>query len=144
PPPPPPRLPPRRSPSPLRIPSPTRSTRCPPPSSRCPSPEAVPEAEQGKAEVGSSMKARLAIVAAVGSLALAAAPQALADPIPVAPVDGASSFTARVDQITFQASTNATPQPSRMDFYVSKDNQVDTDGVLLNPIDTFHAGPVLG
>ena len=90
------------------------------------------------------MKARLAIVAAVGSLALAAAPQALADPIPVAPVDGASLFTARVDQITFQASTNAIPQPSRMDFYVSKDNQVDTDGVLLNPIDTFHAGPVLG
>jgi hypothetical protein len=90
------------------------------------------------------VSARLAIVLAIGSLALAAASEALADPIPVAPDDGASLFTARVDQITFQASTNAIPDPSRMDFYVSKDNQVDSDGVLLNPIDTFNAGPVGG
>src|SRR6266571_496715 len=85
------------------------------------------------------MKARLAIVAAVGSLALAAAPQALADPIPVAPVDGASSFTARVDQITFQASTNAIPQPSRMDFYVSKDDQADTN--CFSPVRSLTLNP---
>ena len=31
-----------------------------------------------------------------------------------------------------------------MDFYVSRDTDVGSDGKLLNPIDTFHAGPVGG
>jgi hypothetical protein len=90
------------------------------------------------------VRARLAIVAAVGGLALAGAPEALADPdpspSPVAPVDGAV-FTARADQITFQASTDASPSPSRIDFYISKVNETGSDGVLSSPIDTFFAGP---
>ena len=84
------------------------------------------------------MKARLAIVAAVGGLAVAGAPKALADPIQLAPADEAT-FTARVDQITFQASTSGGPIPARMDFYLSKGTETGSDGVLSNPIDTFYA-----
>jgi hypothetical protein len=90
------------------------------------------------------VRARLAIVAAVGGLALTGAPEALADPdpspSPVAPVDGAV-FTARADQITFQASTDAIQSPGRIDFYISKVNETGSDGVLSSPIDTFFAGP---
>jgi hypothetical protein len=86
-----------------------------------------------------ALKARLAIVAAAGTLALACAPEALADPNPLAPADGAA-FTARVDQIAFQASTAVSPAPGRMDFYVSRDNEV-TSGVFSHPIDDFFAGP---
>jgi hypothetical protein len=84
---------------------------------------------------------RLAILALVGSLALAGAPEAIADPIPSAPDDGAE-FTARVDQIAFQASTAAVnPVPGRMIFYVSRGNEVGGTGVLSNPIDDYFAGP---
>jgi hypothetical protein len=85
--------------------------------------------------------ARLAIVLAVGSLALAVTSEAFADPIPVEPTEG-SQFTARVGQITFQAQAAPVPSPARMDFYVSRDADVGSGGKLLNPIDTFHAGPV--
>ncbi len=87
-----------------------------------------------------AVKARLAIVLAVGSLALAVAPAALADPIPIAPTEG-QQFTARVGQLAFQAQSAVNPAPARMDFYVSRDQAVD-NGVLANPIDTFHAAPV--
>jgi hypothetical protein len=90
------------------------------------------------------VRARLAIVAAVGGLALTGVPEALADPSPspspVAPVDGAV-FTARADQITFQASTADSPSPDRIDFYISKVNETGSDGELSSPIDTFFAGP---
>jgi hypothetical protein len=86
------------------------------------------------------MKARLAIVLGVGSLALAAAPAALADPVPIAP-SAAEHFTARVGQLTFQAQSALSPAPTRMDFFVSRDQEVDSQ-VLANPIDTPHAGPV--
>jgi hypothetical protein len=90
------------------------------------------------------VRARLAIFAAVGGLALTGASEALAEPDPgptlVAPVDGAV-FTARVDQITFQASTAVKEIPSRIDFYISKVNATGSDGVLSSPIDSFYAGP---
>jgi hypothetical protein len=86
------------------------------------------------------VKARLAILTAVGGLALAGAPEALADPVPLAPADEAT-FTARVDQLAFQASTAAIPSPGRIDFYISKVNGAGADGVLSSPIDTFFAGP---
>ena len=88
-------------------------------------------------------KARLAICLGVASLGLAVAPEALADPIPVAPIEGAT-FTARVGQITFQAQAAPIPSPGRMDFFVSRDTDVGSDGKLLNTIDSFHAGPVEG
>jgi hypothetical protein len=86
------------------------------------------------------VRARLAIVAAVGGLALTGVPEALADPIPLAPADG-TAFTARADQITFRASTAVSPSPGRIDFYISKVNETGSDGVLSSPIDTFFAGP---
>jgi hypothetical protein len=82
---------------------------------------------------------RLAILVAVGSVALAVAAEALADPSQLAPADDAS-FTARVDDITFQASTAVTPAPDRMNFYVSRSDEAPS-GTLANPIDTFFAGP---
>ncbi len=85
------------------------------------------------------VKARLAILAAVGCLALTGASDALADPIPLAPADGAQ-LTARVDQIAFQASTAVSPAPGRMIFYVSRDDEV-TAGELSNPFDDFFSGP---
>jgi hypothetical protein len=95
--------------------------------------------------VGRPLKARLAILLGVGSLALAAAPVALADPVPVTPTEG-SQFTARTGQLSFKAQSIVSPAPARMDFYVSRDQEVRTAGVLAgvlaNPIDTFHAAPV--
>ena len=90
--------------------------------------------------IRAGVRARLAIVAAVGGLALAGTPEALADPIPLAPDDGAT-FTARVDQLAFQASTAASPSPGRIDFYISQVNATGPDGVLSSPIDSFFAGP---
>jgi len=96
--------------------------------------------------VSAAIKARLAIALGIASLALAAAPPALADnpPTQVSPDDGAA-FTARVGQIAFQASATADPTtllfPSRMDFYISRDTQQDPAGVLSNPIATSHASP---
>src|SRR6185295_14644443 len=71
-----------------------------------------------------------------GGLALAATPEALADPIPLAPDDGAT-LTARVDQPAFQASTALSPAPTRIDFYVAR----SAAAVLSSPIDSFSAGP---
>jgi hypothetical protein len=89
------------------------------------------------------VRARLAIVAAVGGLALTGAWEALADPIPspiqVAPDDG-TVLTARADQITFQASTEASPPPAQIDFYVSRSSDA-TSGILSSRIDTLFAGP---
>ena len=65
----------------------------------------------GEVDLGCIVKARLAIVGAVAGLALAGAPEALADPIPLAPTDG-RTFTARVDQIAFRARTGRHP-PAR-------------------------------
>jgi hypothetical protein len=86
------------------------------------------------------VRARLAIIAAVGSLALAGAPGALADPIPVGPAEDAE-FTARVGQITFQATVDAIVPPAfpgQMDFRVSS---VDDPGGQLPGPDDFSAGP---
>jgi hypothetical protein len=71
-----------------------------------------------------ALKARLALVLVAG-FALAAAPEALADnpPTSVAPAD-AASFTARVDQLTFQARPPTGVSPAVMDFYISTDSSV--------------------
>jgi hypothetical protein len=97
------------------------------------------------------MKARLAIVVAVGSLALVAAPEAaLADnpPTQVSPGGGAM-FTARVGQIAFQAQATANPTtllfPTLMDFYVSQASVTDpTTGVLSDNPTVLHASPGAG
>ena len=91
--------------------------------------------------MNSSLKARLAAGLAVCVLALAGAPNALADPVSDAPADGAG-FTARVGSLSFEASTNLLTPPNRMDFYVSRNNQAGADGVVSDSIDTFSAGPV--
>jgi hypothetical protein len=78
------------------------------------------------------VRARLAIIAAVGGLALAAAPKALADPIPVAPAD-AAEFTARVGQIPFQATVDAlTPPafPAQMEFRVSRSQTLSNANIF--------------
>lgn len=89
------------------------------------------------------MSVRLAIVVAVAVVALAFAAEALAEdpPTQVLPADGAS-FTAQPGQITLEASTDASP--SLMDFYISKDTQVDSNGVLANWFDHFRGGPTSG
>jgi hypothetical protein len=90
--------------------------------------------------VSSSLKARVAGGLAIAGLALAIAPIALADPVPNGPAEGAT-FTARGAPLSFEASTAVVPAPGRMDFYVSRDSQPGSDGVLSNPIDSFFAGP---
>ena len=62
-------------------------------------------------------------------------------PIPLAPDDG-GEFTARVDQIAFQASTAVSPDPGphRSSTY-REANGVGSDGVLSSPIDDLLAGP---
>ena len=91
------------------------------------------------------VRSRLAMIAALGGLALAGAPAALADPIPLAP-DDEDSFTARVDRIAFQASTTdiLAPYPGRMNFYVARVAETGSNGVLSRPIDSFFAGPDAG
>lgn len=85
------------------------------------------------------MKARLTIVIAIGTLGLAVATEALADPpIQELPLDEAS-FTTPADQIIFQASTpvGANPSPNRVDFYVSR----DSTGIISDPINVILGGP---
>jgi hypothetical protein len=85
------------------------------------------------------MRARLAIVIAIGTLGLVAATEALADNPPTQdlPADGAS-FTAPAELI-FQASAPAlaNPSPNLMYFYISR----DSTGVLSNAIDVIFGGP---
>jgi hypothetical protein len=85
------------------------------------------------------VRIRLAIFAAVWGLALTGAPEALADPNLGAPAEE-ETFTARVDQLAFQASTTISPPPLRIDFYVSRSSDAPS-GELSSPIDTFFAGP---
>jgi hypothetical protein len=85
------------------------------------------------------MRARLAIVIAIGTLGLAVATEALAEnpPIQVLPADGAS-FTAPADQLVFQASPPTGVTPTYMDFYIARDPTPDTTGVFANFIDHIH------
>jgi hypothetical protein len=91
------------------------------------------------------LRARLTIVIAIGTLGLAAAPEAIAEnpPTQILPADGAS-FTAPADQLVFQASTNQVPAPTYMDFYISRGTAVDAMGVLSSFIDHFHGGATSG
>lgn len=76
------------------------------------------------------------MIAAVGGLALAGVPQALADPIPVSPADE-ETVTARVG-LTFQATVDEIVPPApagRMDFYVSRSETAGANGVLSTPIE---------
>ena len=85
------------------------------------------------------MRARLAIVIAIGTLGLAVATEALADPpTQDLPADGAS-FTAPANQLIFQASAPAmaNPSPNLIYFYISR----DSTGVLSNSIDVVFGGP---
>jgi hypothetical protein len=89
------------------------------------------------------MRARLAIVIAIGTLGLLVATEALADnpPTQISPADMAS-FTAPADGIVFQASPPLAVAPASMDFYVARDTALDpTTGVLSNFIDHLHGGP---
>ena len=80
------------------------------------------------------------MIAAVGGLALAGAPEALADPIPVAPAEEAE-FTARVGQIAFQATVDAiSPPRSRAGWTSASRGATSPSGVLPGP-DDFSAGP---
>jgi hypothetical protein len=90
------------------------------------------------------VKRGLSIFLGVGALALAAAPQAVADPPTLVSPEEGASFTARADQITFQASTTASPGPSVMDFYVSKGTSTDSNGVLSNWIEHIQGDPTGG
>jgi hypothetical protein len=79
-------------------------------------------------------------------LALTAAPSALADNPPTQVSPGpAASRTARSTSLSFQARATANPTtmqfPDRMDFYVSRDAQTNSAGVLSNWIDVFGANP---
>ena len=89
------------------------------------------------------MRARLAIVIALASIALGVTAQAFAVGAPdqVSPDIGAV-FTSG-DQITFSASVTA-PFPDQMDFYVSRDTDTRSDGRLLNQIDIIPGDPTSG
>jgi hypothetical protein len=78
------------------------------------------------------------MIAAVGGLALAGAPNALADPDPVAPADE-STFTARIGPITFQAQDLTAPAAGLIDFHISRFQMTGSDGVLSNRIESFSA-----
>ena len=96
------------------------------------------------------MRARLAIVIAIGTLGLVVATEALADspstfpPAQISPADG-SPFTSPANGIVFQASVPvAMPiPPSQMDFYISQDPPVldSSTGVMSNSINVLHGGP---
>ena len=91
------------------------------------------------------MRARLAIVIAIGTLGLAAATDALAatPPVLVSPDDGAQ-FTAEPGLITFRASvpTTVIPAPTEVDFYASKDSATDgSTGLLSNSFVAAHGLP---
>jgi hypothetical protein len=95
------------------------------------------------------MKARIAIVIAIGTLGLVGANEALAlpnPPVQLAPTNG-QPFTAGSDTITFQAQINPLPltPPAFMDFYVSRGTPTfDSTGVMTNWIDHLHGGPTSG
>jgi hypothetical protein len=90
------------------------------------------------------VEGRLAILLAVGGMALAAPAEVRAAqppaPTPLSPDDGAS--LAAGANITFRAS--ADPDPGMMQFYVSTGIDVDADGVLLNPIAVLVGDPAGG
>ncbi|MEK6327126.1 MAG: hypothetical protein AABM66_06335 [Actinomycetota bacterium] len=84
------------------------------------------------------------MIAAAGGLALTAAPQALADPVRLGPSDGAR-FTARVGQIAFRASVNASTPPAfpgQMYFRVSRSNPLSNPITLTADPDTSFFPPV--
>jgi hypothetical protein len=86
------------------------------------------------------MRARLAIVIAIGTLGLVVATEALAfaPPTQVSPANGAS-FTAPADQIPFKASVPLGDAPS-IDFFISRGPDTDQDTGLLSPrIDDIQA-----
>jgi hypothetical protein len=88
------------------------------------------------------MKLRLATLSVVSVLALVVVTQALADPpAPDGPADGAS-FVADNNQITFRATVpTPTPQPSQLEFLVSRDNGTDANGRLVNWFSAVHGAP---
>ncbi len=90
--PPPPPQPPRTQ-HPTRPQAPARPRFLPPAPSRLPAPAA--RLRRRGTLTRAAVRARLAMIAAVGGLALAAAPQALADPIPTAPADDATVHRTR-------------------------------------------------
>jgi len=95
------------------------------------------------------MRVLLAIVIAVGTLVLSVVAQALADPptqlspTQLSPQEGAT-FTAGVGQITFRAFTTTAPAPAELDFYVSRDPDLDANGVLANWFDDIRGLPIGG
>jgi hypothetical protein len=91
------------------------------------------------------MRARLAIVIAIGTLGLAVVTDALADSTPptLQSPDDMVTVTAPADGLVFQAQTPAlaNPSPNRMDFYISRGVDVDSTGQLSNTIDDIRGGP---
>jgi hypothetical protein len=90
------------------------------------------------------MRARLAIVVTVASIALALASEAVADaPFQEGPADGAV-FTAG-DNITFAARVTSGANPG-MDFYVSRDASTNPppNGILTNWFDHFRGSQASG
>jgi hypothetical protein len=80
------------------------------------------------------MRTPLAISVAVGTLALAFAAQAIAEP-PVQTSPGPDAVFISGDPITFTATSASTPPGTRIDFYVSRDPGQGPDGVLANWFD---------
>jgi hypothetical protein len=87
------------------------------------------------------MRARLAIVIAIGTLGLVVATEALgaSPPTPGLPGDSAT-FTAG-DQITFEGTAAATPPPPHVYFYISKDSTTNPDGSLSNSFAIVRGDP---
>jgi hypothetical protein len=93
------------------------------------------------------VRARVAILFALGTLGFVLAASALADsvstdpPTQISPANG-SPFTAPADGIVFQASVPLIPTPpSHMDFFISRGTDTDpTTGVLSPHIDDIQAG----
>ena len=87
------------------------------------------------------MRARLAISVAAGTLALAFAAQALADP-PAQDSPGPDAVFTAGETVTFTATAVNSPAPTRIDFYVTTDPGArDGDGVFNNPIDYIRGTP---
>jgi hypothetical protein len=94
------------------------------------------------------MRARLAIVIAIGTLGLVVAADALADSNPptLQSPDNMVTLTAPANGLVFQAQAPAiaNPSPNRMDFYISGVTDVDSTGQLSNTIDDIRGGPSSG
>ena len=93
------------------------------------------------------MRARVAILFALGTLGLGVGTGALADspslnpPTQISPADG-TTFTAPADGIVFQASVPLVAAPSHLDFFISRGTAPDpTTGVLSPHIDDIQSGP---